>query len=102
MGRQDSPAPAILPPATGLSNPDVPAITQGLRHWAKLAVAPFGAVVDFAVQWLHSYFDGAQLERRAGFGGVDSTPSLRGVFDEAISRIPVKASDTLLAAKSAC
>ena len=112
MGRQSSSAPSILPPATGLLNPNLSAITQGLRHWATLAVAPFGAVVDFAVRWLRSYFDVAQHERRAGFGGGirwifrNSRPvialSLRGVFDEAISRVSGKSSDTVLAARWAC
>ena len=42
---------------------------QGLRHWATLAVAPFGAFVASRFGGSGSYFDGAQHERRAGFGG---------------------------------
>ena len=42
---------------------------QGLRHWAMLAFAPFGALVASRFGGSRSYFDGLQHERRAGFGG---------------------------------
>ena len=63
--------------------------------------------VSLAVRWLRSYFDVAQHERRAGFGGVLHPVIARSLRRSTakqrrkpISRLAVKSSDTVMGAQA--